>query len=98
MVHDELRWGTEVVRDGTFLRYSPRLQRVPELLVDAARWADRTHLVQGARRLTFADMFAAVDRVAAELRAAGLGPGDRLLLLTPNSPEWVISMWAALKL
>jgi long-chain acyl-CoA synthetase len=95
---ETVRWGTHVAREGRFLRYSPRLSRVPELLVDAARWSSRTHLVQGSRRLTFADMFAAVDRVALELRAAGLGPGDRLLLLTPNSPEWVIGMWAALKL
>jgi long-chain acyl-CoA synthetase len=69
-----------------------------ELLDDAARWSERTHLVQGSRRLTFADVFAAADRVAAEFAAAGLRPGDRLLLLTPNSPEWVISLWAAVKL
>jgi long-chain acyl-CoA synthetase len=81
-----------------FLSYTQRLNRVPELLVDAARWSKRTHLVQGERRLTFDDVFTAVERVAAELRAAGLGPGDRLLLLTPNSPEWVIGMWACLRL
>ena len=95
------RWGESVGRrEGSipFLCYSPRRQNVVELLDDAARWADRTHLVQGDRRLTFADVFTAADRVAAELAAAGLRPGDRLLLLTPNSPEWVITMWAAIKL
>lgn len=98
---DHVRWGTEVARrDGAipFLAYTQRLNRVPELLVDAARWSKRTHLVQGERRLSFDDVFTAVERVASELRAAGLGTGDRLLLLTPNSPEWVISMWAALRL
>ncbi|GAA5174265.1 class I adenylate-forming enzyme family protein [Pseudonocardia eucalypti] len=69
-----------------------------QLLEDAGRWTDRTHLIQGDRRLSFAEMFAAVDRVAGEFRAAGLRAGDRLLLLAPNSPEWVISMWAGLRL
>ena len=43
-------------------------------------------------------MTAAADRVAAHLAARGLGPGDRLLLLAANSPEWVISLWAGLRL
>ncbi|HEY2206050.1 MAG TPA: class I adenylate-forming enzyme family protein [Pseudonocardia sp.] len=68
-----------------------------ELLDDAARWAERTHLIQGERRLTFADVFAAADRLAARFHEAGLRPGDRLLLLAPNSPEWVISLWAGIK-
>jgi long-chain acyl-CoA synthetase len=101
MSDDRVRWGTEVARrEGAipFLSYTQRLNRVPELLVDAARWSKRTHLVQGERRLSFDDVFIAVEQVAAELRAAGLRPGDRLLLLTPNSPEWVIGLWAGLRL
>lgn len=98
---DDFTWGTEIARrDGAppFLSYSPRRTHVAELLRDAARWTDRTHLVQGSRRLTFSDVFAAVDRAAARFAEAGLRPGDRLLLLAPNSPEWVISLWAGLKL
>ena len=94
-------WGTEVARgDGPvpFLVYQQRRRRVTELLDDAARWADRDHLVQGRRRVTFAAMAAAADRVAGHLAARGLGPGDRLLLLAANSPEWVISLWAGLRL
>ncbi len=94
-------WGTEVARrDGPvpFLVYEQRRRRVTELLDDAARWADRDHLVQGDRRVTFAAMIAAADRVAGHLSARGLGPGDRLLLLAANSPEWVISLWAGLRL
>ena len=95
-------WGTEVARgDGPvpFLVYEQRRRRVTELLDDAARWAGRDHLlVQDRRRVTFAAMTAAADRVAGHLSARGLGPGDRLLLLTANSPEWVISLWAGLRL
>src|SRR5712691_749656 len=93
-------WGTEVARgDGPvpFLLYQQRRRRVTELLDDAARWADRDHLVQGRRRVTFTAMIAAADRVARYLSARGLGPGDRLLLAR-DSPEWVISLWAGLRL
>ena len=70
-------WGTEVVRgDGPvpFLVYEQRRRRVTELLDDAARWAERDHLVQGRRRVTFAAMTAAADRVAGHLSARGLRP------------------------
>ena len=94
-------WGTEVARGGgpvPFLVYEQRRRRITELLDDAARWADRDHLVQGGRRVTFAAMTVAADRVAGHLSARGLGPGDRLLLLAANSPDWVISLWAGLLL
>ena len=94
-------WGTEVVRrDGPvpFLVYAQRRHRVTELLDDAARWAKRDYLVQGSRRVTFGSMTAAADRVAAGLSAQGLGTGDRMLLLAGNSPDWVISLWAGLRL
>jgi long-chain acyl-CoA synthetase len=94
-------WGTGVVRrDGPvpFLVYETRRRRVTELLDDAVRWADRDHLVQGSRRVTFRAMIEAVDRVAARLSALGLAPGDRMLLLASNSPEWVIALWAGLRL
>ena len=81
-----------------FLVYEQRRRQVTELLDDAARWAGRDHLVQGPRRVTFAAMRTAADRVAGHLSARGLGPGDRLLLLAANSPEWVISLWAGLRL
>lgn len=94
-------WGTEVARsDGPvpFLVYAQRRHRVTELLGDAARWAGRDHLVQGSRRVTFGAMTQAADRVAAGLSALGLGAGDRMLLLAGNSPDWVISLWAGLRL
>jgi long-chain acyl-CoA synthetase len=94
-------WGTEVRRsDGLvpFLVYEPRPRRVTELFGDAARWAGRDHLVQGGRRLTFAQLAIAADRVAWRLRERGLKAGDRMLLLAGNSPDWVISLWAGLRL
>jgi long-chain acyl-CoA synthetase len=94
-------WGTEVERAGGpegFLVYRQRPRRVTELLEDAQRWGGRDHLVQGTRRVTFAGMAAAAGQVAAYLASRGLRPGDRMLLLARNSPDWVISLWAALRL
>ena len=94
-------WGTEVRRsDGPvpFLVYESRPHRVTELLDDAGRWAGRDHLVQGSRRVTFGQLAAAADRVAGRLRERGLKAGDRLLLLAGNSPDWVITLWAGLRL
>jgi long-chain acyl-CoA synthetase len=101
-VGDEpMYWGTDIaIRPGPipFRVYEPRRHHVADLLRDAARWTDRMYLVQGERRLTFGAVFDAVDRVAARLHDAGLRPGDRLLLLTPNSPEWVITLLAGVRL
>jgi steroid-24-oyl-CoA synthetase len=90
----------EVARSGgpiPFLQYSPRRRQVAELLLDAERWRDRVHLIQGSRRLTFGDLFLASSRVAGKLAEQGLKPGDRLLLLAPNSPEWVTAFWAGIR-
>ena len=39
---------------------------------------------------------AAVDRLAARLRAAGLGPGDRIAIVLPNGPEMALVLLAAM--
>jgi len=98
---EHFAWGDEVSRSelgGTsFLVFEPRRTRLPQLLLDARRWGARTHLVQGARELSFDDTLAAVTAVAAHLRDdLGIRPGDRVLILAANSPEWVVSLWAGL--
>src|SRR6266851_3464311 len=100
MTRNTFAWGTQVGRsDGPipFLQYSPRRRHVAEFLLDLERWRDRVHLIQGGRRLTFGDLLLAADRVAGKLAANGLEPGDRLLLLAPNSPEWVTGFWAGIR-
>ncbi|PTL59513.1 AMP-dependent synthetase [Paraconexibacter algicola] len=90
-------WGDEVVREDPFLVYAQRRRRLPQLLLDAARWGGKVHLVQGERELTFDDTFAAIGAVARHLREDhGVRPGDRVLILAANSPEWVVSLWAGL--
>ncbi|MBA3742847.1 class I adenylate-forming enzyme family protein [Sporichthya sp.] len=94
-------WGTEVTRRErgiAFQMYAPRRTHLASLLDDAALWSDRTHLVQGSRRLTYADLFARIEATAALLHDRGVRPGDRLLLLAPNSPEWIVMQWAGIRL
>ncbi len=94
-------WGDEIVTEELggipFRVFSQRRRRLPELLEDAARWGGKVHLVQGERELTFDATLSAVRAVATHLRDDhGVRPGDRLLILAANSPEWVVTLWAGL--
>jgi acetoacetyl-CoA synthetase len=54
---------------------------------------------RGARReLSWDELHASVAGVAAALRDAGVGPGDRIVGLLPNIPETVIAMLASASL
>ena len=64
---------------------------------------DRETLVswnESGRRgaLTFAQLRGAVAKLQAALRAAGVGPGDRVAGLLPNIPETVVAMLATASL
>jgi fatty-acyl-CoA synthase len=66
------------------------------LLADGiARAGDRLALVQGSRTLTYRALGDRVARLAAGLAGLGLRRGDRIVLLMPNRPELVESLWAA---
>lgn len=95
---EDIKWGREVVRGVVHgrpsLMYAYRPKRIRELLVGARRWAGRELLVQGERRLTFAEHERAVAAVANRLAAYGVSKGDRVLLLGFNSIEWVVAFWA----
>jgi acetyl-CoA synthetase/medium-chain acyl-CoA synthetase len=49
------------------------------------------------RRLSYADVARASNRVAHALRARGVGPGDPVLVMLPRVPEWHVAMVGALK-
>ncbi|KOX20541.1 AMP-dependent synthetase [Saccharothrix sp. NRRL B-16348] len=46
-------------------------------------------------QLTYAELAVRVTRLAHRLRAAGVGPGDRVAYLGPNHPSFVETMFAA---
>lgn len=47
---------------------------------------------------TYRELQAAIERCAAGLAAAGLGPGERLTISMPTSPQGVIAFYAASRL
>src|SRR3954454_11818989 len=64
-----------------------------------ARFGDREALVschQGIR-MTYAQLDAAVDRVARGLLAGGIERGDRVAIWSPNCAEWVLVQYATAK-
>ena len=55
---------------------------------------DRTAIVFGDRRTTYAQLHERVGRLASQLRAAGVEAGDRVAYLGPNHPAFVETMFA----
>jgi long-chain acyl-CoA synthetase len=68
------------------------------LAATVERAADRTALVSGDRRLSWADVAADVERRAAGLAARDVGPGDAVALVLPNDVEFVTTFMAVLHL
>mgnify|MGYP001324073433 FL=1 len=64
----------------------------------AARVPDRDALVVGPARRTYRELDERANRLAHHLRAAGIGPGDRVALDLRNGPEYLEAMIAAFKL
>ena len=65
---------------------------IPEVLADrAARWSDLDAVVDGAKRLTFAELAREAALVAGGFIDLGIGPGDRVAIWAPNRYEWILS-------
>jgi long-chain acyl-CoA synthetase len=54
-------------------------------------------LIAGDRVMTYAEIHAATDRVAAALAKRGVRKGDRVTLFMPNSIEFVLAFYGTLK-
>jgi len=71
---------------------------VPNLVEDAAqRHGAIEALVDGALRLTYAELAPEVDRYARGLVAAGVGAGERVAVWAPNCAEWMLAALGALR-
>jgi long-chain acyl-CoA synthetase len=68
------------------------------LLEDSARhYPERTAVVLGNKRLTYAQVDAAANQVANLLAARGIGNGDKVALSCPNLPYFPIVYYGILK-
>ncbi|WP_028847516.1 class I adenylate-forming enzyme family protein [Thermocrispum agreste] len=68
------------------------------LRMTARRVPTAEALVFGERRYTYAELDAAVDRVAGVLAGLGLSKGDRFALMAGNSDRFVLAFYAAARL
>ena len=59
------------------------------LAESAVRHADRTAVVLGDLRLTYAQLWGHTKQYAQVLRDHGVGPGDKVALLLPNTPHFL---------
>jgi acyl-CoA synthetase (AMP-forming)/AMP-acid ligase II len=91
-------WGDEVGTGGYAghpgLLYTQRPRTFAELLFGVDRWAQRTFLVHGDRRISFGEFFTAVSSARERLGPLAIQPGERVVLLAHNSPDWVLALWA----
>jgi acyl-CoA synthetase (AMP-forming)/AMP-acid ligase II len=77
--------------------FARRARSLGEVLARSAAHGDRDYIVTASRRMSFAEHAAAVASMAKALRDdLGVRPGDRIAINAANSPEWIVSFWAAI--
>jgi long-chain acyl-CoA synthetase len=90
-----LELGEATIRGVTYKIWKnapPTLRDVFEL---PQQWPDNDYIVLEDERVTFAAHRKAVFRLAAQFRADGVKPGDRVAIVARNIPEWSVAFWAA---
>jgi fatty-acyl-CoA synthase len=60
----------------------------------AAIWPTRTAVIHGDRRVSYADFHTRARRLAGALAAAGVGAGDTVAIMAPNTPEMLEAHYA----
>ncbi|MGW5866595.1 (2,3-dihydroxybenzoyl)adenylate synthase [Streptomyces sp. NPDC055239] len=63
----------------------------------ALQYGPRTALVHEGTRITYANLNRRVDRMAAGFRLRGLRPGQRVVVQLPNVPEFVVTVFALMR-
>lgn len=70
----------------------PDSRTIPDLLAEMARrYPAREALVGSGQRYTYAELHAAVRRLAKGLHALGVRRGDKVAILMGNRPEWIVA-------
>jgi fatty-acyl-CoA synthase len=76
----------------------PRARTLGTLLDEiAAAHGDREAVVFRGERLTYAELRERADTLARAFLALGVSRGDRVAVLLPNRPEWLVTAFAAAK-
>jgi fatty-acyl-CoA synthase len=77
----------------------PRSRTLGEVLDEVARARPGVDaVISRDQRLTYGALRARADELARALRAAGVRRGDRVAILLPNRPEWLVAAFASARL
>src|SRR5256885_4318811 len=87
------RWPADVPRSLTY----PDVPVQDLLRRTAGQQGDRPAVTFYGKTLTYRDLDAVVDRFAAGLRKIGVRAGDRVSLLLPNTPHFMVAFFAVLR-
>jgi len=63
----------------------------------AQKYPQRPAIIFNNWKINYAKLKKLAERVAANLRAHGLKPGNRVAIMLPNTPQCIISYWGVLK-
>lgn len=98
MLHGCTAWPEETARRYRQQGYWADITLYDMLLRSVAASPDRIALVHGARRLSYAELRIAIDRLAGRLIDLGFQPLDRVVFQLPNSIEFVVAFFALLSI
>lgn len=84
----------EIDTSGDLVRFARAPQNLDQLIESARRHGEATFLVEGARRLSFDEVFARRDALASILQIA---PGDRVAICMRNRIEWLVAFMAIIR-
>ena len=68
------------------------------LAESAGKYAERVAVIHGDRRITYRELERAACALANHLRSHGLGKGDKVALMLPNCPEFIIAYFGIQKM
>jgi len=74
-----------------------RFRSIPAMVrAGGARFAQREAIVDGDRRITYAELDSLLLRSARAFLSAGIGPGDRVAIWAPNSADYITAVLGVL--
>jgi long-chain acyl-CoA synthetase len=96
MLHEERPWFSVY---GAKLSGDPIRGSLTEFLEEAVeKYQDNVALTQGEREISYGELLDLTERLAAALYEAGVRKGDRVGLMLPNCPEYVIGFFGTLRI
>src|SRR5215207_11311341 len=96
MLHEDRPWLS--VYDAK-LSGDPIRGSLTEFLEEAVeKYRDNVALTQGERKISYGELLDLTKKLAAALYEAGVRKGDRVGLMLPNCPEYVIGFFGTVKI